>query len=166
MDMEYLTNAVGLASAAIGMTGKAASTADAIKKLFASDKAPDKSEAAKLVGDLASELTAANITNLKLSEALRSLSEQFRKEDEFDRERERYELVATDRNEMVYRLRAEAANGQPDHYVCPVCMHEKKINFIRGVGDIRHCQANQSHFFRFTTTPRQPRVRAGRSWMD
>ncbi|TAU84618.1 hypothetical protein [Rhizobium leguminosarum] len=159
MDLATLDTALGLASTAIGVTGKAASTVEVIKKLITGDKAPDASEAAKLVNALAGELTAANIMNVQLSEALRRLSDELRKEDEFTKEKARYELVATERKDMIYCLKEDAANGQPIHDACPVCMHEKKIMFIRGEGDTRHCQANNQHIFRYVrTAPRQPTV--------
>ncbi|NLS04612.1 hypothetical protein HGP14_14735 [Rhizobium sp. P32RR-XVIII] len=158
MDLTTIETVLGLASSAVGVTSKAASTADAIKKLFSSEKAaPDNGEAMKLVNALAGELTTANVMNVQLSEALRRLSDELRKEDEFAKEKARYALIATERKDMVYRLREDAANGQPIHDACPVCMHEKKIMYIRGEGDTRHCQANNHHIFRYSRTP-PPRV--------
>ncbi|MBY5538717.1 hypothetical protein HFO60_01300 [Rhizobium leguminosarum] len=125
--------------------------------MFSGDKTPDADEANKLVNALSGELTVANIMNVQLSDALKRLSLELRAEDEFAKERARYELVATERRDMVYRLKADAANGQPIHDACPVCMQEKKIMFIRGDGDTRHCQANNQHIFRYTKTP-PPRV--------
>ncbi|TBC51036.1 hypothetical protein [Rhizobium ruizarguesonis] len=153
MSIEYLTDAVGLASAAIGMTGKAVSTADAIKKLFASDKAPDKSEAAKLVGELAAELTAANITNLKLSEALHGLSEELRKEDQFEKEMARYAPYQTAEDDIVYKVREEFAGEEPIHFICPACLKKDRLFiFITGKGDYKHCQLNHTHTYHFGST--------------
>ncbi|WP_162725025.1 MULTISPECIES: hypothetical protein [unclassified Rhizobium] len=154
MDFTQVETVMGLATAAIGMTGKAANTADAIKKLFASDKAPDASEALKLVNALAVELTSANMMNVDLSTALKQLNQALKLEDQFEREKARYELFNTSASDMVYRLRQEAANGEPMHYICPACLkRDRLIIFITGAGDYKHCQVNNQHVYKFSDTP-------------
>lgn len=167
MDLSFLENALALASTAVGVTGKAATTAETIKKLFASDAKPDAGEAAKLLNSLAVELTAANMMNVDLSNALKSLSQQLKAEDDFRRERDRYEIYRTAQSDIVFKLKAEAANGQPDHYICPVCLNsDKLINFIAGEGDYKICQRNRDHIFRFKSSQQQYRSVTSRTNFD
>lgn len=154
MEFEQIGEIIGLANSAVGMTGKAASTVKAVKELISSGKTPDNSEAAQLLNTLATELTAANMTNVQLSEALRTLSQELQRQDEFGQEKARYELFKTEQNDFVYRLKEEASNGQDIHYICPVCFQrDKLISFISGELDHKYCQTDRSHRFRFQNLP-------------
>lgn len=161
MDFAQIGEAIGLATSAVGLTGKAASTAETIKGLLTSDNAPDTTETTRLLNNLASELIAANMMNVQLSEALKALSAEIQRHNEFERERERYELFQTGQNDMVFRLKEDASNGQPQHFVCPVCLNrDRLISYVVGEGDFMTCQSNRDHTFRFKNTPlRQPRRR-------
>ncbi|MFT2212358.1 hypothetical protein ACLJYM_10765 [Rhizobium giardinii] len=153
MDMSILENALALAGTALSVTDKAAGTAEAIKKLFSSDKSPDANEAMSLVNKLAGELTAANVMNVDMSSALKRLSQELKAQDEFEQEKARYQLVTTSHGDMVYKLREEMANGEPMHYVCPACLKkDRMIVFIQGEGDYKHCQVDQSHVYTFNRT--------------
>ncbi len=164
MDMTQIQSAIALVTTAIGMTNQAASTADLIKKLFSSSEAPDDGEASKLLNALAAELTTANVMNMQLSEALKTLSRELQRQDEFEREKARYELFQTGENDIVYKLRAEAVQGQPQHFICPVCMNnDRLINFITGEGDFKVCQKENNHSFRFRRTDLR---RTGRAISD
>ena len=163
MDIGTITTALGLASGAIGATGQAVSTVDAIKKLFASDKKPDNSEAQELLNTLASQLTAANMMNVQLSEAIKALSRELKQQDDFENEKARYELFQTGRDDMVFRLRGDQANGQPIHYICPVCLNsDRQVIFIAGEGDFKVCQKNREHTFRFSSS-QYDRARSART---
>lgn len=156
MDMTQIQSAIALATTAIGMTSQAASTADLIKKLFSSSEGPDNGEASKLLNSLASELTTANVMNMQLSEALKTLSRELQRQDDFAREKARYELFQTNQRDIVFKLKAEAANGQPEHFICPVCLNnDSAINFITGEGDYKICQRNYQHTFRFASSPQE-----------
>lgn len=153
MDMSFLENALALAGTALSVTDKAAGTADAIKKLFSSDKSPDAAEAISLVNKLAGELTAANVMNVDLSSALKRLSHELKAQDEFEQEKARYQLVTTPIGDMVYKLREDMANGEPIHYVCPACLKKDRlVIFIQGEGDHKRCQVNGDHLYTFNRT--------------
>jgi len=153
MDFGQIEGLMGLATTALGMTGKAAETAQTIKGLLSSGKAPDNSEAAKLLNDLATQLTAANMTNLQLSEALRSVVRELREQDQFESEKARYELISTPYGDMVYRLKQSMANGEPVHYICPACLKKDRlVIFIQGDGDYKICQINSAHVYTFNRT--------------
>lgn len=148
MDFEAIGAVLGMAQTAVGLTGTAVKTADAAKQLFAKDKDKTSERASELLNDLARDLTAANVTNLQLSEALMDLSRQIRAEDAFEKQKARYELVATDEDDMVYRLREDCADGQPIHHVCPVCMNrDKLISFLRMSKNTAYCQTDHLHTY-------------------
>ena len=163
MDLTTINEALGLASSAVGLTGKAASTISAIKGLFDGGKSPDNNEATKLLNELATELTMANMTNVQLSQALKALSRELMRQDEFEREKARYELTETRHGSLVYKLKADAAAGQPMHYICTVCMNrDRLISFVTGQGDYKACQTDASHLYQFSETHwRQPQ---GSGW--
>ncbi|MGO7486698.1 hypothetical protein ACCT28_36745 [Rhizobium ruizarguesonis] len=119
--------------------------------MFASEKAaPDIGEASKLLNALATELTMANMMNVQLSEKLRILSDELRREDQFEQEKARYELVTTSYGDLVYRLRQDKANGEPTHYICPACLKKDRlITIIQGDADYKSCQNNREHGFTF-----------------
>lgn len=165
MDLTSINEALGLASNAVGLTGKAASTISAIKGLFEGGKAPDSSEATKLLNELASELTMANMTNVQLSQALKTLSHELLSQDDFEREKARYELFQTRENDIVFKLREDMANGQPIHFICPVCLNAGKlISFISGEDDYKTCQTNNTHLFRFKDTPIRRTTKRRNDW--
>lgn len=153
MDFSQIETALGLASSALGTTGKAVATFEAVKKLLKSEKKPDNGEADSLLSTLATELTTANVMNVQLSEALKVLSRELKQQDEFEKEKSRYELFRTGQNDMVFKLRVDAANGQPDHFICPVCLNrDKLVSFITGEGDYKRCQTSSEHTFTFSKT--------------
>lgn len=153
MDMTGIQSAIALVTTAIGMTNQAASTADLIKRLFASDERPDDGEASKLLNALASELTTANVMNMQLSEALKTLSRELQRQDEFEREKARYELFKTSAGDLVYRVREEMREGEPIHFVCPACLKKDRlISFIQGEDDYRTCQVDRAHNYTFSKT--------------
>lgn len=164
MDLGLITNIVGLATTAVGATGQAASTAETIKKLFASEKKVDNGEAQALLNTLATQLTTANIMNVELSDAIRVLTGELRRQDEFEQEKARYELFQTGQNDIVLKLKEDAANGQPVHFICPVCLNrDKLVSFITGDGDYKRCQTDNKHIYKFNDLPRQSFADYGRS---
>lgn len=164
MDFTSIESVLGLASTALGATGKAVSTVEAVKKLLASEKKPGSSEAQTLLNTLATELTAANMMNVQLSEAIKALSRELKRQDDFENEKARYELFQTDQRDVVFKLKTDQANGQPVHFICPVCLNaDRQIGFISGEGDYKHCQKNRDHIFRFKNTP-YTRPSTGTDW--
>ncbi|QTN98187.1 hypothetical protein J8E27_07890 [Brucella sp. 458] len=159
MDFESIQGALGLATTAVSLTGKAASTASAIKKLLTSDKAPDKSEAETLLNNLATELTSANMTNVQLSEAVKALSQELKRQNEFENEKARYEFFGTPVGDYVFKLKEDMANGQPLHYLCPVCLNKDKIfSYLRDSGTLKKCQTDTNHHFRFAPAPKRQSI--------
>lgn len=158
MDTNQLNELLGLASSAVNTTGQAASNIAKIKKLFEGGKSSMGVEEQRLLTTLASEVSAANFMNVQISGSIKELRQDLQRQDEFEKEKARYELFQTDQNDLVYKLREDAANGQPDHFICPVCLHARQlVSFITGERDHKICQTNGAHAFRFTNTPTQRR---------
>lgn len=165
MDFSQIESVLGLATTALGATGKAVSTVEAVKKLLKSEKKPDSGEATSLLNTLATELTAANMMNVQLSEALKALSRELKRQDEFEQEKARYELFETGQRDLVFKLREDMANGQPIHFICPVCLNsDKQISFVRGEGDFKTCQKTPDHLFKFKDTPIRQRMNTRTNW--
>lgn len=154
MDLDSIQNALGLATTAVSLTGKAASTANTIKKLLSSDKTPNKSEAETLLNNLATELTSANMMNVQLSDAVKALSQELKRQNEFENDKARYELFETSQGAYVFKLKEDMANGQPVHYLCPVCLNrDKLVSYLKHAGHIKRCQTDTSHLFKFAPAP-------------
>lgn len=165
MDLTTINEALGLASSAVGLTSKAASTISVIKGLFEGEKTPGNSETSKLLSSLVNELTMANMTNVQLSQALKVLSQELLRQDEFEREKARYALFQTGQGDIVYTLKEDMADGQPMHFICPVCLNrDKLISFIRGEGDYKQCQSDKKHLYQFKNTPRKQRIARSSYW--
>ncbi|PTX04608.1 hypothetical protein [Pararhodobacter aggregans] len=171
MDMVEIGAAIGLASQAVGLTGKAAEAVASIKGLFRPDGSVDTEEAKRQLNALAAELTAANMANVQISGALRKLSDELNRADEFQSARARYELIQTENGDYLFRLRADDAAGEPTHYICPVCLNKDKVfSFVRVSGaGYGTCQADKQHIFLFNVQPKEkpnPAVRGrSSSWM-
>jgi len=160
MEFDGLNEVLGLASNAVGVTGQAAATLKTFKSLFEGGKSPDTQRAIELLNTLASQLTAANVSNVQLSETLRMLSSEIRRQDEFASEKARYVLFETAEHDIVYKLRDEFTEGQPAHFVCPVCLNRDKLfSYLAGEGDFKSCQTIRDHVFRFKNTPSRHRSR-------
>ncbi|MBX5149572.1 hypothetical protein HJB78_00945 [Rhizobium lentis] len=154
MDMttlQTLQEAIAFATSAVGLTGKAAEAANAVKGLLASGKPGDAGEAASAVNALLTELTSANMMNLQLSKSLRDLSVVLEREDQFAQQRARYKLTSTPYGDLVLQLRAEKAEeGEPMHYICPTCFNKDRvISILQGDRDYKSCQVNNVHGFTF-----------------
>jgi hypothetical protein len=122
----------------------------------------DNQPAQELLNKLATHLTAANITNVQLSAHLKALSDTLLAENAFEERKGRYKLVDTGNGEMIMVLRSEAANGDPVHYICPICLErDRRFHFVTGPADKdgKICQGCR-HFFRFY--PHNPSYRGGR----
>lgn len=154
MDFTQISEILGLASSAVGVTSKAVATASDIKALLTQKKPADPAETTKLLNLLAADLTAANMTNVQLSAALKILTTELKEQDAFEKEKSRYKLFKTGQNDMVFVLKDDAAEGQPIHFVCPVCLNRDKIfSFVTGEGDYKYCQTDKLHVFQFSDTP-------------
>jgi hypothetical protein len=85
-----------------------------------------------------SALNAAQSTIIEVNEARASLS---KKVDELEEkiaqmsawaaEKQRYELVNLAEGVFAYRLKADAANGEPVHEICPQCYEQRRKSILQ-----------------------------------
>jgi molybdopterin converting factor small subunit len=154
VDFAQINEVLGLATTAVSATGKAASTVQTIKGLFEGEKEPDSGEAGELLNKLAIQLTSANVMNVELSETLVRLSQELQRQDAFEKERARYKMIQTGRNDIVYQLKEDSADGEPIHIICPVCLkRDKLVSFVTGSRGTKYCQTDSKHSFRFFKDP-------------
>ena len=152
MELSDIQAILGLAASAVGLTKEAASTVDQVKKAVSSNGLQgDTRKAEELLNTLATHLTVANMTNVRLSTHLKALGDALLKENALEERKRRYKLVDMGNGEMLFVLRAEDANGDPPHYICPICLEkERRFHFVTGPeqGDGKHCQGC-GHYFQF-----------------
>jgi hypothetical protein len=154
IDFSQIGELIGLASTAVGTTGKAVSTIQDVKNLFSGDKNPDKGKVQELLNTLATQLTSANMLNVQLSDTLRILSRELKEQDEFETEKSRYELYQSREGALVFKLKEDMADGQPQHFICPSCLNKDKLfSYLAKRGDYMICQVNEAHLFKFSDTP-------------
>jgi hypothetical protein len=152
VDLTAITEVMGLAGTAAGATGKATETILKIKSLFEGGGEPERGQAEAMLNTLAAELTAANMMNVQISTALKQLSSDMRRHDEFEVEKARYELFETPSNDFVYKLIEGQDQGQPSHFICPVCLTRDRLISIvrpRRNPDYKICQTDDGHMYTF-----------------
>lgn len=159
MDVTQIQTLLGLASGAVGLTGQAAATVEAVKKAFAGGPKSDDGEAQQLLNSLATQLTSVNMMNVQLSMALKDISAAIEDEDRFEKRLARYKLIDGGMGEMIYTLRDDRIDGDPSHYICPICLEkERQFHFVTGgKGESgKHCQGCR-HYFSFGKATYSPR---------
>lgn len=165
MDFSTVTQAIAMASSAVGLTGQAATTAQAIKKIITADGTADQGETAQLLNTLASELTAANMMNVQISDALRQLNKEWQRENEFEIIKAQYERWETPVGDIVYRFKPADAQSGPTHYICPVCLNrDKLVSFVTGDNYYKSCQTESAHTFDFQKAPDYSRSSSHDGW--
>lgn len=163
MNISDIQEMLGLAASAVGLTKQAAVTVGEVKRVFEDSSDASSPEKHELLNTLAQQLTAANMTNLQLSSLLKEVSEKLRAEDAFEEKRKRYKLVQTAGGDMILQLRADLANDEPTHFVCPICLEKtRQFHFVTGSssGQGKLCQ-NCRHFFEFNSYSPPSRANEG-----
>lgn len=97
--------------------------------------------------DLQQKLFASSEAERAAKDEARQLREQISELLRKSEERERYELAKLHINTYVYRLRADAQNGQPMHYLCQPCMDNsgKKSVLQGGKTSVRCPECKQAY---------------------
>jgi hypothetical protein len=163
MDLTSLQAVLSVATTAVGFTGQAAETIEKLKNLLPKSKGGGDEAAPELIrviNTLANQLTTVNMMNVQLSSMLRSVAYEAERENQFDREFSRYQLIQTEMGDMLYALREEAANDEPIHNICPVCVsNERLFHFVVGNGDSKQCQSCKKWFMVTNAPKKERRVR-------
>lgn len=152
MDLSEIQVILGLAANAVGLTKDAASTVIQMRQAVSGNELQgDTRKAEELLNILATDLTAANMANVQLSTHLKALSDALLRENALEKRKRRYKLVDMGEGVILFVLRAEDADEDPPHYICPICLEkERRFHFVTGPagGDGKHCQGC-GHYFQF-----------------
>ena len=87
---------------------------------------------------------AAQSDQFALLERIRKLEAELAETKAWDAERERYQLQEFPAGALAYVLKADAANGEPSHRICPKCYNEGHKSLLqvktkRGGGERVEC---------------------------
>lgn len=159
MDLTQIQTVLGLATTAVGLTGKATATIEAVRNTFSAKSDEANAEAQQLLSSLATELTSANMMNLQLSSMLNDVVAQMKKEHKFEKRLAKYELIESSYGDVIYSLKSENSDSEPHHYICPICIEKnEQFHFVTGshASEGKHCQGC-NHYFQFKQTDRLPR---------
>ena len=76
-------------------------------------------------------LTAAGMAQANAAETIRDLEQQIVQFENWQAERERYELADTGKGSLAYRLKVGMENGEPPHWLCPACYQQGKKSILK-----------------------------------
>jgi hypothetical protein len=152
MNPNRLQEMLGLASAAAAFCDRTIHAVSALRELLNRAKPKRDPEVTETLKKLDADLLATAVVHARLSAKLTSLNEEISRNEEFEKERSRYELVETSEGDFVFRIKNNMADEQPIHYICPVCVNrDKTISFIAG-RNRKVCQTDRKHVFNFGKT--------------
>jgi hypothetical protein len=145
-DFESLNNAVSLAGDAGNATGKIANAITTVKGLFQNSQAGADADIKFALSDLTLQVANAQVANADLKLKLVALQEDLRRAQAFKSDLDRYELWETQTGPVVYRLKTEAQNGEPKHYLCPNCIEARRKSILQGDRHFRKCPNCKTQF--------------------
>ncbi|MEP3049443.1 MAG: hypothetical protein ABJL55_16465 [Roseibium sp.] len=138
--LEFLKDNGDVIGNSLRHTNSALDLASRFKSFVSDPKTASDPEFATLVTNLISEITDAKLANLELKEALLELKQAALEAERVQAKIDRYALWQTASGAMVYRLKSEYAEEQPDHYACPVCYENAKISILQGSSSMKTCR--------------------------
>ena len=157
-DFDTITRGLDLAGTGLKHSDTALTLGKKLKELIGKNGSKDQGQQRDIIIDLISELQDAKETNLNLRQQLQDLQsavfEAQKSHDEFAR----YYLVETNGGDKIFRLKTELANGEPDHFICPLCKEEGIKTILQGDGDYADCPI---HARSFRLNKRNPNRRPG-----
>ena len=132
-------------------------------------------ESAKLIKDMG-DATARNSAVLDLQEKILGMQRTFQEMaeklgeanarlkamEDWGRQAERYELVDYGSGTYAYQLRAERADGEPQHRICPKCFEERARSILQfahktaGQQDVFNCLRCKTPYLFGTRQPTPP----------
>lgn len=116
-----------------------------------------------------SDAFAAQSELFSMAEKIRELEKQVAEVYAWQAEARRYKLTHLPPGAYVYILTAEAANGEPTHYICATCYEAGKKAILQSKGAIQgietlHCNRCGSEVRHGTRTPLQRRAISSAVW--
>lgn len=83
----------------------------------------------------------AQDSHAEMAKKVQELEEALKQYERWEQEKKRYQLAKTDAGTLLYRLRADCLDGEPEHDLCPVCFQDevKSILQVGTTGEVAHC---------------------------
>jgi hypothetical protein len=88
----------------------------------------------EISGAQASMLTAQDVA-LKMQARIQELEKEVEAYNDWKAEATRYQLTDFGENTFAYKLRREAANGEPEHLLCVGCYNKRTKGFLQFEGN-------------------------------
>lgn len=151
IDADTLRTALDLVTKGSQATGSALKVIDQLKSLIGrpqvdTDKGLPKAEVEQLVMSLMTQLQDARLANIDLKEQLVELREQALKAQRSNEEFDRYELWRTAKDNLVYRLKSNEAQGSSLHFICPKCREDGTKSILQGGKYYKTCPTCKNGF--------------------
>ena len=125
MDIAIITTAIGLAKS---LTELKASLGENVPQ-----KVRDQIAAlADKVSEIQMELLAAQQREIDLTDEKRGLEDKLRLMNDWNEEKERYELHRVGPIAIVYALGSQFQEGKPPHWLCANCFEDGKKSHLQG----------------------------------
>lgn len=138
-DLESFKGIFELAGDAGTATVKMANGLDTVKALFKKSEVGADADVKLALSELTMQIANAQMANSDLKHKLTALKDELAKTQAFQSDLDRYELWETPTSSIVYRLREEASENQPLHYLCPNCIEDKRKSILQGTEYSRDC---------------------------
>ena len=129
----------------IELAGALKTSTDVIKALWNLSASQD-SEVQRKIHELNVTLLAAQRYALqaqtqqaKLLAERDDLRAELKAVQSFEEEKKKYRLMKTPVGVIVYGLREDLVNGEPQHYLCPNCFADAKKSFLQLVLNVWRC---------------------------
>lgn len=137
------------------MVGEVFAGVGAFKAMFDAAKAlKDINDAAirnAAVVELQEQILAAQQQQATLAERVRTLEAEVAKFEDWEAQKNRYEMQRFEPGVFLYALKQDMAAGEPAHCICPNCYAQRKKSVLHSRGlnhgiEIFDCKACGEHF--------------------
>jgi len=126
----------------------------------------DAAKVRPIISELHGKLIEAHEAHLSLLARIGDLEKEIVKFENWEAEKQRYQLVKLDPGIMMYRLKEGMENGEPPHEICPNCYNNGKKSFLHNIGSgngLTRWRCESCEFKQSTGRFTDPRPRRGRS---
>jgi len=121
-----------------------------------------------LVVEFTGKLMEAQQHETLLIERIRELEKRLMQFENWEAEKQRYQLVKLDPGVMMYRLKQGMENGEPAHEICANCYNAGKKSLLHNMGHgngLTHWKCHSCGFDEHTGHFIQPRTNRSDGWV-
>ena len=117
------------------MVGEAFAAFQGLKIAFDSVKAIKEMNDANIrnaaISDVLEKLVTAREQYSALLDRVSDLEQELKRFENWEAEKQRYQLHRTGRGNLAYVVKKSMANGEPGHALCPKCFQESKKSILQ-----------------------------------